>query len=82
MESAVDPFGVIEYQVINEPSIEVIWIGQKIGKVIDKLFLDVSVKSFNVSIHLGALGIGMVMNQMKLFQPFGKVFLEFGAIVS
>ena len=44
MESAVDSFGIVEYQVINKPSVELIGIGQGIGKVIDEFFLDAAVE--------------------------------------
>jgi len=43
-ESAVDSFGIVEYQVINKPSVELIGIGQEIGKVIDEFFLDAAVE--------------------------------------
>ena len=39
------------------------------------------VESFYVAVHLRSLGVGVVMSQMKLFQFFSKVFLEFGTIV-
>lgn len=81
MESAVDSFCVVKNQIINEPSVEFVRINQEIGEVVDEFFLDSPVKSFDMSIHLRALGIGVVMGEVEFSQPFGKMLLKFRPVV-
>jgi len=49
--------------------------------VINEFFLNSSVESLAVRIHLRGLGIGMVMGEMKLAKRLGKMFLEFRTII-
>ena len=50
--------------------------------IINELLLDRPVESFDVSVHLRCLGIGMEMGEVEPSQFFGKVFLELTPIVS
>ena len=49
--------------------------------VIDKLFLDGSIKAFTVGIHFGGFGVGMPMWYRKFFEESVEALLEFTAIV-
>lgn len=51
--------GVVPEEPGNQLTIELIGIEQELLMVIDKFFLNRSIESFHVSIHLGSLGIGM-----------------------
>ena len=68
---------VVEYQVVNKPSVEFVGINQEIGEVVNKFFLYASVESLNVTVHLWCLGISVVVGKMQLLQSFRKMFLEF-----
>ena len=77
----MNPLGVVKNEIVHQKAIEFFRIKQKVGMIIDKLLLERSIESLNVSIHLGSLRVGMVVNEMKLFQSSGKMFLEFRTIV-
>lgn len=73
--------GIVPIQPIDKQAVEVVGKQQGAGMVIGKLFLNGAVESFKMRIHLGALGIGMVMRQAKLLQCLGEMLLEFRTVV-
>lgn len=52
-------FGVVPEKPGNQLPIELIGEEQQLFMVINKFFLDGSIKPFHMGIHLGSLGIGM-----------------------
>src|SRR3989344_4863642 len=72
----MNPLGVVKNEIVHQKAIEFFRIKQKVGMIIDKLLLERSIESLNVSIHLGSLRVGMVVNEMKLFQSSGILCFE------
>lgn len=58
-QSPVRSFGVVPEEPRNQLTIE--WIGfeQEFLMVVDKFFLNGSIESFHMGIHLGSSGIGV-----------------------
>lgn len=73
--------GVVENEVVHELAVEIIGVFEEEGMEINEFLLDGAIEAFEVSVHLRSLGIGVVVNQVKTSQFFGKVFLELTPII-
>lgn len=49
--------------------------------IVQKLFLDGAVESFNVGIHLGCLGVSVIVGDLQFEQFNGEVFFPLAAVV-
>src|SRR3989338_11477108 len=67
--------------ILYEKGSFVIQSKEQVCVVINELFLKCPVESLKVGIHLGRLGIGVVVNEMQILQSSGEMFLEFRTIV-
>lgn len=73
--------GIVENQIVHEFPVEVGRILEQPSMVVNELFLDGAIESFEVSIHLRRLGIGVKMSQMEPLQFRGKMFLELRTVI-
>ena len=76
IECIMYPFGVVPDKPVHEFGIEGIAIKQKSFVIVEELFLDGAIESLYMSIHLGSLGIGMVVRDLEFKKLGGKVFLK------
>lgn len=77
----MDAQGIVENKIVHHPLIECVRLLEQPDVVVDEFFLNGTVESFHVSVHLRGFWIGAEMSQMKPPQLLGKVFLEFRAVV-
>ena len=77
----VNTQGIVEDQVVHKFSIEDVRILEQPHMVINEFFLDGSVESFHVSVHLRGLGVGVIMSEMEPLQFCGKMLLELRAVI-
>jgi len=75
------PAGVVPIQPIDKQTVEIIDRQQGADMVVGKFFLDGTVESFQMGIHLRTFGIGMIMEPAKLLQSLGEMLLEFRTVV-
>ena len=62
MESEMDSFGVVPKKILGQLAVEDLR-NEQVGQVIiNKLFLQGPVESFQMSVHFGSLGISMIMS--------------------
>ena len=81
MESAVNSFGIVPNKIFGQFAVECFGIKKIIFMVVDELILQGPVESFQVGVHFRHLGVGMIVNKVKIFQLFGEVLFEFRTIV-
>src|SRR3989344_5982076 len=72
---------VVPDKVIHEFGVENVAIEQEPLVVIEEFFLNGAVESFHVSIHFWSLGVGVIVDDLKLQKLLGKVFFELAAVV-
>ena len=75
------PVCVVPNKPVNEFGIEHLGRKEFLGVIVHKSLLNCSVESFHVRVHLGSLGIRMIVGKVQAFQLLGKVFHKFRAIV-
>ena len=81
LESEVNAFGIVPNEIVNELAIEGLRREQFLRVIIGKFFLDGAVETLAVGIHLGRLGIGMIMRKVQSFELCPEVFHELRAVV-
>ena len=78
VECAMHTLGIVPDEPIHELAVECVAIGgEELIVPIHKLFLNRSVESFRMSIHLRCLGIRMLVREMRVPKRNVKIFLEF-----
>ena len=75
------PQAVVEDKIVHELAVERVNVKQDAGMEIHELFLQGAVEPLAVRIHLGRLGVGMVVREVEVEQSFCKVLFELRAIV-
>ena len=74
--------GVVEDEPLGELVVEFHEVGEEqIFVVVDKIFLDGAVESFDMSIHFGRFGVGVPVDDAGLIEGLGEGALELAAIV-
>jgi len=61
----VDSLGIEEDEVIHQLPVKLLRIKKEVGMKVHKLPLDGFVEALEVSVHLGSLGIGMVVDEVQ-----------------
>ena len=72
----MDSSCVVEDEIVHQLAVEVVWILEQKGVVINELFLNRSIEPLKMCIHLRHLGIGMIMDEVQAQKFFGKSFLN------
>ena len=73
---------IVEQKPAGEKLVEASNIAeQEVFVEVGEAFLDCFVESLNMSIHLGGLGISVIVNEVQSLQFFSKILLEFGTVV-
>lgn len=61
-------FGVEPHEILHEDDVEFLWLQKIMCMVIYELFLNGSIESFAVRIHLRGSWVRVVVREMQLFQ--------------
>lgn len=77
----MDLVSIVPDKPINKLVVENLWRLQIRNMIIHKFFLNRAIETLTMGVHLGSLGVGMVMNQMQAPQFFVKILHKFAAIV-
>lgn len=81
MKGEMRTFGVVPNEPLHKFLIQFSRMQQYMGVIIDEFLLNGPVEPLTMGIQLGRFWIGMIVDQMKLFEFFRTMFLEFGAVV-
>lgn len=74
-------FGIVEDKVVDELFSESGELINEVEVIVDELFLQGPVKSFNAAVYLWAAWVGEVVGYPLVFQIGVKIPQELGAIV-
>ena len=77
----MNSLSVVEEKIIHKDTVEFNGILQKMIVIVDEFLLNGFVEPFNMGVHLGSAGIGMIVDEVEPPELFVKVFLEFRAVV-
>ena len=70
LKGIVWSLGVVPEKPLHEDDVELFWFKKLMGMVIHELFLERSIESLAVRIHLRHPGIRMIASKVQLLQCF------------